>query len=646
MRSALIPLILAGCLSAPSGVFSAAPDLSRPPEASDLEGIRSSARLTEFRNALGDALASQWRPARSGMPGSSGQETFGAWIDLYGWIDLLVSDEAAVTRRWLSRHLSMTAGKTPQGENIQVTVHQPGTPLVRRYDALQQRATRQLSSDAALLSKAMAELVAQPFVSRNGPLIGRLDPGFVSATLADRDFLNAWGNALSEDDFAPKVLLNLEAIWKSHPNDWKEFRNLALAIAVVRDQPAPSWWPHHQVLQRDVPRKDLPPEEIFARTVRAFREGKLRLDPRKLDASELKFVVDAPLKPEELEFIGNSGSLAKEDPAKAFAAIRYDRARTARGAYVWPWGGYSLAGIRKHGGICVDQAYYAAVAGKALGIPTIFFAGFGKEGGHAWTGFLKGRDSWNLNVGRNEAGSYATGEGLDPQNWTPITDHGIAMLTLGSRNPSEHGAVRRDLVMAVNFRRRNNAEAEGVALQSALSRSPSNPLIWDAREDWLVRTGSPATELKAHHVAAIRQFAGYRDLKVQHEEALARVTSENGEQKASERISQRIVRENQGVRADLSASAGMQLISRKVDAGDVKGALNEYGRQLYLQGASGGGNFFYGVTAPLASLFLAKGHPDLARRVLAEGYSTLSPGKGSPIAQDFRRLWIAAGGKP
>ena len=178
MRSALIPLILAGCLSAPSGVFSAAPDLSRPPEASDLEGIRSSARLTEFRNALGDALASQWRPARSGMPGSSGQETFGAWIDLYGWIDLLVSDEAAVTRRWLSRHLSMTAGKTPQGENIQVTVHQPGTPLVRRYDALQQRATRQLSSDAALLSKAMAELVAQPFVSRNGPLIGRLDPGF------------------------------------------------------------------------------------------------------------------------------------------------------------------------------------------------------------------------------------------------------------------------------------------------------------------------------------------------------------------------------------------------------------------------------------------------------------------------------------
>lgn len=646
MRHLLIPLILAGCLGAASGVCGAASDLSRPPEVSDLEGIGSVTRLTEFRNTLGDVLAAQWRPSRKGTPGSSDQATFGSWIDLYQWIDLLVSDEAAVTRRWLSRHLSMTAEKTAQGENIRVTILQPGTPLVRRYDGIQQRATRQLSSDATLLSRAMGELVAPPFVSRNGPLMGRLDPAFVSATLGDREFLNAWDRAISEDDFAPKVLLNLESIWKSHPNDWKEYRNLALAISVVRDQPAPSWWPHRQVLQKDVPRKDLPPEEIFARTVRAFREGKLRLDPRKLDASELKFVVDAPLKPQELEFIENSGSLAKEDPTKAFAAIRYDRARVIRSAYVWPWGEYSLAAIRKHGGICVDQAYYAAIAGKALGIPTIFFAGFGKEGGHAWTGFFKGRDAWNLNVGRNEAGSYATGEGLDPQNWTPITDHDIAILTLGSRNPGEHGAVRRDLVMAVNFRRRNNAEAEGLALQSALSRSPSNPMIWDAREDWLVRTGSPAGELKAHHEAAIRQFAGYRDLKVQHEEALARVTSENGEKKVSERISERIVKENQGVRADLSADAGMQLISRKVEAGDVKGALNEYGRQLCLQGASGGGNFFYRVTAPLASLFLSKGHPDLARRVLAEGYSTLNPAKGSPVTLDFRRLWIQSGGKP
>jgi len=646
MTRPLVPLLLAGCFCIPGVAFGSAPDLSRPPSSSDLAGVESSGGLAEFRNALGDALASQWHPSRKGTPGSSDQSAFGAWVDLYQWLDLLESDEAAVTRRWLSRHLSMTSEKTAQGENVQVTIHQPGTPLVRRYDELQQRATRQLSSDPAMLGRAMAELVAQPFVSRNGPLIGRLDPAFVSAMLKDPAFLNAWGNAVGEDDFAPKVLLNLESIWKAHPQDWKEYLNLALAISIVHDQPAPNWWPHRQVLQKDVPRKEIPPAEMFGTIVRAFREGKLRMDPRKLEARELKFVVDAPLKAEEFDSIRNTGTLAKEDPARAFASIRYDNARVAKNAYVWPWGDYSLERIRKRGGICVDQAYYAAVTGKALGIPTIFFAGFGKDGGHAWTGYLKGKDAWNLNVGRNEAGNYATGDGLDPQNWTPITDHDIAMLTLASRNPGERDAVRRDLVMAVNFRRRNDAGAEGRAIQSALARCPSNPLIWDAKEDWLVRTGSPAGELKAHHQDAIRQFAGYRDLKVQHEEALARVTSLNGETKAAEQISKKIVKENQGVRADLSADAAMRLITDRVEAGDVKGALNEYGRQLYLQGTTGGGNFFYRVTAPLSSLFVSKGRPDLARRVLVGGYNTLNPPKGSPVAQDFRRLWIAAGGKP
>lgn len=646
MTRPLVPLLLAGCLCFPRVAFGAAPDLSRPLVASDLAGIASSGGLAEFRNALGDALASQWQPSRKGAPGSSDQPVFGAWVDLYHWLDLLESDEAAVTRRWLSRHLSMTSEKTPGGENVQVTIHQPGTPLVRRYDELQQRVTRQLSSDPAMLGRAMGELVAQPFSSRNGPLIGRLDPGFVSVTLKDPGFLNAWGNAVGEDDFAPKVLLNLESIWKTHPQDWKEYLNLALAIAGVHDQPAPEWWPHRQVLRKDVPRKELPPAEMFGKIVRAFREGKLRTDPRKLEARELKFVVDAPLKPEEFDSVRDTATLAKEDPERAFSAIRYDHARVARNAYAWPWGEYSLARIRKHGGICVDQAYYAAVTGKALGIPTIFFAGLGKDGGHAWTGCMKGRGAWNLNVGRNEAGNYATGDGLDPQNWTPITDHDIAMLTLASRNPGERDAVRRDLVMAVNFRRRNDAEAEGRAIQSALARCPSHPLIWDAREDWLVRTGSPAAELKAHHQAAIRQFAGYRDLKVQHEEALARVTSLNGETKAAEQISKKIVKENRSVRADLSADAAMRLIADKVEAGDVRGALNEYGRQLCLQGTTGGGNFFYRVTAPLSTLLVSKGRPDLARRVLVGGYNTLNPPKGSPVAQDFRRLWVAAGGKP
>jgi hypothetical protein len=285
------------------------------------------------------------------------------------------------------------------------------------------------------------------------------------------------------------------------------------------------------------------------------------------------------------------------------------------------------------------------MSGKALGIPTIFFAGLGKEGGHAWTGYLKGKDSWDLDVGRSGGGNCATGEALDPQNWTPITDHDIEMLKVHARSRAESDAARRDLAMAVNFRRRNDATGEGAAIQSALSRSPNNSLLWDAKEDWLVRTGSSASEIKDHHRNAIRQFARYRDLKTQHEEALARISAESGDKNAAQQISKKIVKENQGIRSDLSAEAAMRLIRERMDAGDVKGALNEYARQLSIQGAAGGGNFFYRVTGPFASLLLSKGRPDLARRVLIAGFNTIKPAPGSLVEKDLQKLWLEAGGK-
>ncbi|MEI6376369.1 MAG: hypothetical protein WCO97_04165, partial [bacterium] len=72
--------------------------------------------------------------------------------------------------------------------------------------------------------------------------------------------------------------------------------------------------------------------------------------------------------------------------------------------------------------------------------------------------------------------------------------------------------------------------------------------------------------------------------------------------------------------------------------------LQEYDRQLRLQGATGGGDFFYKVTVPFASNFLSNGRPDLARRVLKRAYETLKPTKGEMVDRDFRKLWQQAGG--
>ena len=641
-------------------------DFSVAPDYRAIASVARSGGLPELRNSLGNALATTWKPFGSGVRGSCFQESFAKWVDLYQWVDLLESDEASVTKRWLSRHLIAEAGATgipakplpspnlvaqkeaPQKTPPQkVTILKPGSPLVRRYDDLQHRVTEQIASDPVMLGKVLAGLVAQPFTPANGPLVGRLEPDFIAATVSDPAFLSLWSRSFREDDFSPRVLMNLQSIWKSNPGAWREFLTLAMAVSVVMDQPAPEFWPHHQVQPRDVPRVRLKPEEVFTQWVTAFRTGKLLRDLRLLGVDELKYVVDAPLDPSEFNYVRNTPALSHQDPQKAFNSISYDQGRVIKNMYMWPWGSYELGRIKETGGICVDQAYYASVLGKALAIPTIFFAGLGKDGGHAWVGYLKGPDNWDFSVGRYEGQNLTTGEALDPQSWTPITDHGLDQLTRHRGNRDSQDAARRDLLMAWNFRRRGEAEGEGRAIKSAVATCPDNPDLWDAREDWLVRTGSPAAELKSHHESAIRQFSGYRDLKAQHQEALVRMALISGDQSGAKQLSQQIVHENKGgfgARTDLSATAAWDLIGPLLKSTNPDEALREYDRQVTLQGANGGGDFFYKVVRPLADYLILKGRPDLARSIIKKAFDKLKPIKGSLVDNDLRKLWSAAGG--
>ena len=619
-------------------------NLAIPPDAESLKAVVREGRLSGFRNELGDALAAQWHPSSKGSYSTSGEASFARWIDLYQWIDLLESEEAPVTKRWLSRHLSVQGERTTAGEKLQVTIHQPGTVLVRRYDALQHRATEQLTRDPVMMDRVMDQLVSKPFTPRNGPLLGRLDPDFVTATVSDPEFLKSWSACFSEDDFAPKVLLNLQDIWRARPGEWHEFLSLALALSVIMDQPSPDFWPHRQVNQRDLPRKLLPPAEAFGLWVKAFRVGKLRMDPRNLDVDNLKYAVDAPIDPVELEWVRSSSDLSRQDARHAFSSIGYDKERVERQLFLWPWGAYRLSSIRKHGGICVDQAYYAALSGKALGIPTIFFAGQGNEGGHAWVGQCKGSGAWDLNAGRYDGQNFATGEALDPQNWTPITDHDLEVTIRHSADRQNERVARRDLVMAWNLRRRGDAEGEGRAIASALRASSNNPVIWDAREDWLIRTGSSLSELRAHHESAIRQFSNYRDLKTQHEEALVRLSLVSGNRDHAASLSQKIIHENLGVRTDLSADAAGALISSLIASGDINAAVEEFYRQLIVQGGHGGGEFFSKVTMPLALELIRRGSLQRARYVISRTYWSLKPRQGTPLDFDLRNLWVKAGG--
>ena len=638
-----MPLCAAVLLMSPSLRGEERFDLSKPPDRGMVIENCTPERIGGFRQRLADALIGSWEPASGRSSGSCAHPAFARWVELSQWVSLLASDESSVTKRWLSRHISAERDGAGGKNGIRLTIHEPGSPVVIRYDGFQHQVVEHLASDPVLLARAMNSLVSKPYSPRNGILITRLEKEFVEQTSGDPTFLRLLCDHFSEDDFAPKVLTDLQSIWKSSPADFREFPDLALAIALVRDQPAPVFWPHHQVSSSGFHRVEQSPVELFSGLVAAHRRGKLRRDLHTLGVRNLMFVIDSPIDPSELEWVRNDRHGMREEPPAALASVNYDEGRMLTQSYVWPWGEYRLEAIRRRGGICIDQAYYAAACAKALGIPSMMFAGLGKEGGHSWVGYLRRGGGWDFSVGRPSGQGLATGESMDPSNWTPVTDHDMeSMISFHGSQPGE--AASRDLATAGLFRYRNNATAEGNAIRSALSRDRRYPEYWDAYEDWLFRTGASSRELKAHHEAAIRSLSFSRDLKARHEEALARLDVKTGDRSGAEFLDRRILEENKKGRADLSAAATARLLKMKMEAGDPEAALREYRKELAVQG-NGGSDFFYRVTTPLCGFLISKGRPDLSRRVLKETYDVMKPRRGALIDHDFRTLWKQAGGK-
>ena len=203
----------------------------------------------------------------------------------------------------------------------------------------------------------------------------------------NHDLQKTFLKALHPEDNQPRALAIFLSVASKHPDKIEKYASLASAYAVVFDQPFPRNWPHHQVPKKDVLFSPSSPPERFSDMVQAHSSRKLEYDPSQLSVNELMFVIDHPRTTSELEWARESESFRRSGFDKIFSSIQYDHPRLNASVFSWPHGKYSLESIRAKGGICVDQAYFRSMVGKAKGIPPLTFVGQGSGGGHAWFGF-------------------------------------------------------------------------------------------------------------------------------------------------------------------------------------------------------------------------------------------------------------------
>ncbi|NDG71102.1 MAG: hypothetical protein EBY32_07315, partial [Proteobacteria bacterium] len=346
----------------------------QPPSASDRQAIVSKG----FAASLSDLESRLLVAYKTGKAGSPAKDAaLGEWLDLWRWCELLSMDVASEERALVQRHFLRRTGS---GEII---LCPPG--VVPPPDAAPMRPDEVAALTATSnVRQAVAEKLLPPSAPATaGQLDNIAGTPLASAIMADPDILRSFLSTWDSHDFAPLVLKNLRSIHEAHPTKWREYADLAIAISVVNDSALPPHWPHQQVRPDLVPRDIPSPAEQFRRWVDANERGRLLLDLRRFTADQLTFVVDAFLTPSETAWAQQNISLHVGVFGRAFRSIRYREDRIKQGRFFWTQSPYTFAAIRKNGGICIDQAYFAAYTGKALGLPTVLFNGQGSNGGHA-----------------------------------------------------------------------------------------------------------------------------------------------------------------------------------------------------------------------------------------------------------------------
>ncbi len=275
--------------------------------------------------------------------------------------------------------------------------------------------------------------MATAYRPSDAPMSALVRPEFGAWLLANRDFSRSFFETLEAVDSAPEVIRILDGLHATDPRAFARHAQLALAIAVVYDVPPPPTWPHAQVEASALPRRLMSPGEAFGYWSSADDRGVTLQRLARLSAGELKFVVDAATPRGELDWARQSvkGPIARLPGT--YDAVRYRMDRLETNTMVWPGRTYALPEILEAGGICVDQAYFAAHVGKALGVPTLMFRGAGLDGRHAWFGYLDEGQRWRLDVGRYADQRYVSGLAFDPQTWGNVSDHELAVLAEGFR---------------------------------------------------------------------------------------------------------------------------------------------------------------------------------------------------------------------
>jgi hypothetical protein len=202
---------------------------------------------------------------------------------------------------------------------------------------------------------------------------------------------------------------------------------LAAAVCVVHDLPIGT---NYSTRVNENTAKGASSLEVFDFFVNNART--MYLPPDQLPGVDLVFVVDVSESIDQLQWAHDTYRTSPGIDQRFFEIVYdYEHYLQGKDKKVTVAGNYSLTQIKKYGGVCADQAYFAMSVAKACGIPSAYVVAKGADVSHAWVGYFESRGrrgEWNFDAGRYEEYQNLRGNIRDPQTGEYIADGRVGVL--------------------------------------------------------------------------------------------------------------------------------------------------------------------------------------------------------------------------
>jgi hypothetical protein len=362
----------------------------------------------------------------------------------------------------------------------------------------------------------------------------------------DFDALSAWldkNKEIKEEfytaidekfDKVPEALKIFHDLWKKSPDNMAKYSNLAIAHAVVWDDPRGIYdYRHHQLRTHSI----LPEGYTNFTAVQSFQDfidrqkeiqGKEAINRlRDFPWEFLIYVVNHRTPIDERKWAAKNYLLKRPMVGKIYHEIKYDDEMLRTNSKICKLNDkpYTLESILKHGGVCAMQADFAARVGKSLGVPAASVTGESQfQDHHAWVIWVEVRSVAGSTInfsleshGRYLGDNYYTGTIEDPQTGQTILDrdmerrlNAVAVNRIGKRQAELGMKYYAEICEA----RELDKKKKVLFLDRCLALSPFNEAAWLelARQ---VKDGELDAEVKptvlSHVETMLVKFAKYPD---------------------------------------------------------------------------------------------------------------------------------------